>query len=102
MKRIGRGRIVLWEGASLWAFDVPRPPDVRHGTEAHAHHALQFTFSVGGAFAFRIGSETIEGPAVLLAPDVPHVYLAEGRNVILLVEPASPPGDMPPRVFAGP
>lgn len=101
MKRIGRGRIVLWEGASLWAFDVPRAPDVRHGTEAHAHHALQFTFSVGGAFAFRIGSETIEGPAVLIAPDVPHVYLAEGRNVILFVEPESRPGAMLLRDLAG-
>jgi AraC-like DNA-binding protein len=89
MKPLGRGRIALWEGASLWAFDVPRAATVRHSTEAHAHHALQLTFSVGGQFTFRIGPETIDGPAVLIAPDVPHVYFAEGRNVILFVEPES-------------
>ena len=89
MKPLGRGRIVLWEGASLWAFDVPRAPTVRHSTGAHAHHALQLTFSVGGAFTFRIGPEMIDGPAALIAPDVPHVYFAEGRNVILFVEPES-------------
>ena len=89
MKPLGRGRIVLWEGASLWAFDVPSAPTARHSTEAHAHHALQLTFAIQGEFAFRIGAETIGGPAVLIAPDVPHVYFAEGRNVILFVEPES-------------
>jgi AraC-like DNA-binding protein len=89
MKPLGRGRIVLWDGASLWAFDVPRAPMERHSTEAHAHHALQLTLSAGGEFTFRIGLETADGPAVLIAPDVPHVYRAEGRNLILFVEPES-------------
>lgn len=101
MKPLGRGRIVMWEGASLWAFDVPRAPTVRHSTGAHAHHALQLTFSVSGAFTFRIGPETIHGPAVLIAPDVPHVYLAEGRNVILFVEPESRLGGALLRDLAG-
>jgi AraC family transcriptional regulator len=87
MRPLGRGRIVLWEGASLWAFDVPRAPMERYSTEAHAHHALQLTLTAGGQFTFRIGSETADGPAVLIAPDVPHVYRAEGRNLILFVEP---------------
>jgi AraC family transcriptional regulator len=101
MKPLGRGRIVLWEGASLWAFDVPRAPSGRHSTEAHAHHALQLTLTVRGEFAFRIGSDAVAGPAVLIAPDVPHVYLAEGRNLILFVEPESRPGAALLRDLAG-
>lgn len=101
MKPLGRGRIVLWEGASLWAFDVPRVPASPHSTEAHAHHALQLTFSVGGQFAFVIGPETIDGPAVLIAPDVSHVYRAEGRNAIVFVEPESRLGAALLRDLAG-
>jgi AraC-like DNA-binding protein len=101
MNPLGRGRIVLWEGASLWAFEVPRAPTVRHSTQAHAHHALQLTFSVGGQFAFRIGTETVDGPAVLIAPDVPHVYVAEGRALILFVEPESRLGAALIRDLAG-
>lgn len=107
MKPLGRGRIVLWEGASLWAFDVPPAPSGWHSTDAHAHHAIQLTFSLGGRFAFRIGGEVVDGPGVLIAPDVPHTYLSEGRNAIVLVEPESRPGaallrDLGGRDFARP
>jgi len=101
MKPLGRGRIVLWEGASLWAFDVPRAATARHSTQAHAHHALQLTFSVDGAFSFQIGPEAVDGPAVLIAPDVPHVYFAQGRNIILFVEPESRLGAALLRDLAG-
>lgn len=101
MKPLGRGRIVLWEGASLWAFDVPRAPTARHSTQAHAHHALQLTFSLDGAFSFQIGPETVDAPAVLIAPDVPHVYFAQGRNIILFVEPESRLGAALLRDLAG-
>lgn len=101
MKPLGRGRIVLWEGASLWAFEVPRAPTARHSTEPHAHHALQFTLSAGGEFTFRIGTESVSGPAVLIGPDVSHVYQAEGRNVILFVEPESRLGAALLRELAG-
>ena len=101
MKHLGRGRIVLWEGASLWAFDVPPAPSVWHSTDAHAHHAIQLTLSLGGQFAFRIGSQLIDGPSVLIAPNVPHVYLAEGRNAILLMEPESRAGRALLRELAG-
>ncbi len=62
MKTVGLGRIVLWEGASLWAFEVPRMPTAPHQTQAHATHALQLTFSVGGAFSFLIGGDIVDGP----------------------------------------
>ncbi|MCT8328883.1 DUF3703 domain-containing protein [Albidovulum sediminis] len=101
MKPLGRGRIVLWEGASLWAFEVPRAPTARHSTQPHAHHALQFTLSAGGEFTFRIGTESASGPAVLIGPDVSHVYQAVGRNVILFVEPESRLGAALLRKLAG-
>lgn len=89
MKYAGRGRIVLWEGASLWAFDVPPATTLRRGTDVHAHHAIQLNFSVGGSFSFQIGDEVVEGPMVLIAPDVPHAYEPQGRNAMIFIEPES-------------
>ena len=92
MKYAGRGRIVLWEGASLWAFEVPFAAPVRRSTDVHAHHAMQLTLSVGGNFGFHIGSEVVEGPVVLIAPDVPHAFEPRGRNAMLFIEPESTMG----------
>ena len=101
MKHVGRGRIVLWEGASLWAFDVPPGATTRRSTDAHAHHAIQLTFAVEGQFAFHIGPEVVDGPAVLIAPDVPHVYFPQGRNVMIFIDPESRLGSAVLRDLAG-
>ena len=101
MKHIARGRIVIWEGASLWAFEVPATPSLRRSTDLHAHHAIQLTFSVGGSFRFRIGAEVAEGPMVLIAPDVPHAYEPQGRNAMIFVEPESRAGAAVLRELAG-
>ncbi len=89
MKYAGRGRIVLWEGASLWAFDVPLESPIRRNTDFHAHHAIQLTLSAGGRFAFHIGDEVVDGPVVLIAPDVPHAFYPQGRNAMIFIEPES-------------
>lgn len=89
MRHVGRGRIVLWEGASLWAFDVPADATSRRSTDLHAHHAIQLTFSVGGRFVFRIADEIVRGPSVLIAPDVAHAFEPVGRTAMLFVEPES-------------
>lgn len=93
MKYVGRGRIVLWEGASLWAFDVPTAPEIRRSTGYHSHHAIQMTLAVDGSFGFRIGDETgaqvVEGPAVVIAPDVSHAFDPVGRNAMIFIEPES-------------
>ena len=86
MRAVGRGRIVLWEGASLWAFDVPSREAT---TRLHAHHAIQITVSAGGRFAIRTEDARAEGPLVLVAPDVSHAFEPEGRNAHLFVEPES-------------
>jgi AraC-like DNA-binding protein len=92
MTYAGRGRIVLWEGGSLWAFDTPRGATGRSGTGLHAHHAIQLTFSVGGSFSFRIAGAVVPGPAVVIAPDIPHAYDPDGRNAMIFIEPESRAG----------
>ena len=101
MRHVGRGRIVLWEGASLCAFDVPPDVTTRRSTDFHAHHAIQLTFSMGGSFGFHIAGEVVPGPAVLIAPDVPHAYEPQGRNAIVFVEPESSMGAAILRDLAG-
>jgi AraC-like DNA-binding protein len=101
MKHVARGRIVLWEGASLWAFDVPPAATIRRSTNFHAHHAIQLTLSVGGSFAFRIDAGVVDGPVVIIAPDVPHAYAPQGRNAMIFIEPESRIGAAVLRDLAG-
>ncbi len=101
MKDVVKGRIVLWEGASLWAFDVPPAAGNRRRAHFHAHHAIQLTLSVGGSFGFRIGAEVVDGPAVLIAPNVPHAFDPEGRNAMVFIEPESRVGAAVQRELAG-
>ena len=54
METIATGRIAVWEGGSLWVFDVPGAPDATSRTEMHAHHAFQLTFSLGGNLSFKL------------------------------------------------
>jgi len=92
MRTVGRGRIVLWEGASLWAFDVPPGRGAPATTRLHAHHAIQITLSAGGRFAIRTETGRAEGPLVLVAPDVSHAFEPEGGIALLFVEPESRAG----------
>ncbi|MGO4573875.1 helix-turn-helix domain-containing protein [Microvirga sp. 2TAF3] len=95
------GRIVLWEGGSLWAFDVPPARDRAQTTRLHAHHAIQLTFSAGGSFAICTENGHTEGPAVLIAPDVPHAFEPEGRIALIFVEPESQAGQVLMQRMAG-
>jgi AraC family transcriptional regulator len=83
---IGRGRIVVWEGASLWVF---AGTSEHAETNAHAHHALQITFALEGGFELHAGDEVATGPCAVVAPDVPHVYVAHGVAAHIFVEPDS-------------
>lgn len=84
------GRIVLWKGASLWAFDV-LPNRKPRSNLMHAHHAFQITLSAGGTVGILPGG-LAPGPVILIASDVPHALQAEGRIAHLFVEPESRPG----------
>ncbi|NBJ09314.1 helix-turn-helix transcriptional regulator [Microvirga arsenatis] len=92
MRIVGRGRIVMWEGGSLWTFDVPPAPEGRPSTRLHAHHAIQITLSAGGRFRIRTEGGCMDGPVVLIAPDVPHAFEPEGKIALLFVDPESRAG----------
>jgi AraC-like DNA-binding protein len=84
MAVIGRGRIVVWEGASLWLF----AGTTDHAeTAPHAHHAIQITFALKGDFKLHSGTNVVTGPLAAVAPDVPHVYEAHGVAAHIFVEP---------------
>jgi AraC-like DNA-binding protein len=85
----GRGRIAVWEGASLWVIAAARETG---GTDYHAHHAIQVTLSLEGDFELRTETERLTGPAVAVASDVRHIFRAHGMVAFLFLEPESPAG----------
>lgn len=92
METIATGRIAVWEGGSLWVFDVPGAPDASSRTEMHAHHAFQLTFSLGGSFTFSVENSAVPGPFAIVAPDTLHAFEARGLVSHLFVEPESRAG----------
>lgn len=92
MKIEGRGRILFWEGASLWTFEVLPAPDASPSSTAfHAHHAIQITLSLGGRMMLRTATHDVTGDAVVAA-DEAHIFEAQGRVALLFVEPESTAG----------
>jgi AraC-like DNA-binding protein len=85
----GRGRIAVWEGASLWVLKAAREIG---GTDYHAHHAIQVTLSLEGDFELRTEEERLTGPAVAVASDARHIFQAHGMVAFLFVAPESPAG----------
>ena len=78
------GRILVWEGASLWILSAP--PNERYPkTDVHAHHVLQLTLALTGRIGFDSGSEQIGGDAVAIAPDAPHSFEGTGLVAHLFV-----------------
>jgi AraC family transcriptional regulator len=99
-KVISEGRIVVWQGASLWVFDVLAERDSREN-RMHAHHAFQVTMAAGGTANIRTGESLIEGPLILIAPNVPHAIEPVGRIAILFIEPESRAGAALRRLLRG-
>jgi AraC-like DNA-binding protein len=89
----GRGRIAVWEGASLWVLEAAREVS---GTDYHTHHAIQITLSLEGDFELRTEEERQTGPAAAVASDARHVFRATGVGAFLFLEPESRAG----RAFA--
>jgi len=81
------GRIVFWEGASLWVFGT-RPGEGRYPkTDFHSHHAVQVTLTLRGGFTLETRDEQVAGGAVAVAPDTEHAFEAEGVIAHLFVDP---------------
>lgn len=87
MEVVAAGRIALWEGGSLWVFDVPGESDAPSRRAKHAHHAFQLTYSLGGSFNLHLEDRVVSGPCALVAPDTPHAFEARGLIAHMFVEP---------------
>ena len=89
MRVAGRGRIVVWEGASLW---VLASPGDETATDFHSHHAIQITISLAGGFLVRTPERSSSGPITAVAADERHVFAGAGTVAFLFVEPESATG----------
>ncbi|MDB5692371.1 MAG: AraC family transcriptional regulator [Alphaproteobacteria bacterium] len=85
----GRGRILVWEGASLWLLEAAGGVG---RADFHSHHAIQITLALEGDFELRTADERLRGPAVAVAADASHVFEASGLVAFLFVEPESREG----------
>lgn len=80
------GRILFWEGASLWLLAAPagqRYPK----TARHRHHAVQITLALRGTIAFDGDERQVSGPAIAIAPDASHAFEGTGLVAHLFVAP---------------
>jgi len=92
MKVGGRGRIIIWEGASLWIMEVvPAAGSVTNSTGFHSHHAIQVTLALDGRFELRSRTHGVTDCAAV-APDLEHIFEAQGLAALLFVEPESEQG----------
>ncbi|WP_431297888.1 helix-turn-helix domain-containing protein [Tabrizicola sp. BL-A-41-H6] len=86
MQMVGIGRVLFWEGGSLWLALVTGAMDW------HSHHAIQLCLPIQGHAQFKTqpdGEWTICDGAVI-TPDMPHVFDAPGSVVVnILFEPES-------------
>jgi AraC family transcriptional regulator len=89
MPIVARGRIVVWEGASLWML---QGETTSAGTRPHAHHAIQITFQLQGAFEIRAGHLCCAGPVVAVKSHIPHAFWGTGAVAHLFIEPESAAG----------
>lgn len=89
MEAAGIGRVLFWEGGSLWLALIT-------GTMGwHSHHAIQLCLPIQGTAQFRTdpGGDWIDCDGAVIAPDVPHVFHAPGSVVAnILFEPESAVG----------
>lgn len=78
------GRILVWEGASLWIFSAP-PGDRYPKTDPHSHHVIQVTLALTGRVDFDGDAGRVSGAAIAIAPDALHAFEATGLVAHLFV-----------------
>jgi AraC family transcriptional regulator len=88
MPKLGRGRILIWEGGSLWIMEAVSPNRQRARlNDPHAHHAVQVTLALEGDFEFESGDRRASGDVVAIAPDALHAFNARGLFAHVYIEP---------------
>jgi AraC family transcriptional regulator len=86
---VGRGHIVVWEGAGLWLLEGTQD---RAELLPHSHHAIQVTFALKGEFRLSVGNENLCGPVAAVAANVSHTFQASGVAAFLFIAPESSAG----------
>jgi AraC family transcriptional regulator len=84
MQLAGIGRVMFWEGGSLWLALITG------GNSLHRHHAIQISLPLDGTTRFRRSQNTewVDYAGAVIAPDLPHAFEAPGRVVAnILFEP---------------
>jgi AraC-like DNA-binding protein len=89
MTVVGKGRIVVWEGASLWVLQGEQ--EVAE-LQPHSHHAIQITFQLEGSFEIGVMDECLTGPVAAVWSDISHTFRASGAVAFLFVAPESSVG----------
>ncbi|MDB5506418.1 MAG: hypothetical protein JWR75_1056 [Devosia sp.] len=89
MQLAGIGRVMFWQGGSLWLALIGG------GNSVHLHHAIQISLPLSGMVRFRRAhnEEWVDYPGAVIAPDVPHAFAATGLVVAnILFEPEGAAG----------
>src|SRR5262245_45821653 len=73
------GRILFWEGASLWILGAP-PGQKYPKTDLHAHHVIQLTLALRGRIDFDGETGPASGEVIAIAPSSPHAF--EGTGLV--------------------
>lgn len=96
------GRMVFWEGASLWVLGTRPGEGPYPKTKFHAHHAVQVTLSLRGWFTLETQDRKVGGEAAAVAPDTEHALAGEGMVAHLYVDPEGAPGrELQRTLFSG-
>ncbi|MDB5538493.1 MAG: hypothetical protein JWQ89_220 [Devosia sp.] len=85
----GFGRVVFWDGGSLWLALITGV------TQRHSHHAVQLSLPLDGMAQFQTepDGDWIQCHGAVITPDAPHAFRAPGRVVAnILFEPESAVG----------
>jgi AraC family transcriptional regulator len=89
MQLMGIGRVIFWEGGSLWLARITSPGDL------HIHHAMQISLALDGEVLLRPSqsAEWVAYAGAVITPDLPHAFDAPGLVAAnILFEPESVAG----------
>jgi AraC-like DNA-binding protein len=91
--RFARGRILFWEGASMWVLSAG-PAVGKEGIKGtlHSHHAVQVTFALEGWYRLESADLSVDTAVAAVAPDARHAITANGTVAFVYIEPESVAG----------
>ena len=79
------GRMVFWEGASLWVMGTRPGEGAYPKTGFHSHHAIQVTVALRGTITLESEHQEFRGGVVAVAPDTEHTFEADADGIVALL-----------------